>query len=217
MKKLTLFLSIFTATVSLTSNHAYSSLNYSYMKDNISQDKQHTEQATFGGGCFWCIEAIFSKVRGVHSATSGFAGGHVPNPTYEQVVTGNTGHAEVVQIVFDPAEITYLQLLEIFFSVHDPTTLNRQGADVGTQYRSAIFYHSEKQKETARQVISRLEKEKIWNDPVVTEVSRLEQFYAASEYHQNYFEKNPYQGYCQMVILPKVEKFKKMFEEFLVD
>ncbi len=187
------------------------------MKDNVTPDKHSTEQATFGGGCFWCIEAVFSKVRGVLSVTSGFAGGHVTNPTYEQVVTGNTGHAEVVQIVFDPSEISYLQLLEIFFSVHDPTTLNRQGADVGTQYRSAIFYHTEIQRETALQVIDGLEKEEIWNDPVVTEVSPLEQFFAASEYHQNYFEKNPYQGYCQMVILPKVEKFKKMFEEFLVD
>jgi len=217
MKKRALFLFIITAAVSLTADHAYSSLNYSYMKDNVNPGKHVTEQATFGGGCFWCIEAIFSRVRGVHSATSGFAGGHLSNPTYEQVVTGNTGHAEVVQVVFDPAEISYVQLLEIFFSVHDPTTLNRQGADVGTQYRSAIFYHSEKQKDTARQIIDRLEKEKIWNDPIVTEVSQLDQFYAASEHHQNYFEKNPYQGYCQMVILPKVEKFKKMFEEFLAD
>lgn len=182
-------------------------------KENINR----FEHATFGGGCFWCIEAVFSKVRGVESATSGFAGGHLANPTYEQVITGTTGHAEVVQVVFDPEVVSYLQLLEIFFTVHDPTTLNRQGADVGTHYRSAIFYYNDDQRLVAEKVIERLNGEKIWDNPIVTEVTPLEQFYAASEYHQNYFEKNPNQGYCQMVIRPKVEKFKKMFEEMLVD
>ena len=189
-------------------------------KENMISEKENIQQieyATFGGGCFWCIEAVFSKVRGVQSATSGFAGGHRANPTYEQVVTGTTGHAEVVQVVFDPGVVSYLQLLEIFFTVHDPTTLNRQGADVGTQYRSAIFYHSDEQKLASEKVIERLNSEKIWNNPIVTEVTPLEQFYAASEYHQNYFEKNPNQGYCQMVIRPKVEKFKQMFEQMLAD
>jgi len=171
--------------------------------------------ATFGGGCFWCIEAVFNRVRGVHSATSGFAGGHVKNPSYREVTTGNTGHAEVVQVAFDPAEISYLQLLEVFFRVHDPTTLNRQGADVGTQYRSAIFYHDADQRETAEKVKSRLEEEKIWNDPIVTEITPLEAFYKAEEHHQNYFEKNPNQGYCQMVIMPKVKKFKSLFEDLV--
>ncbi len=182
-------------------------------KENIKR----VEHATFGGGCFWCIEAVFSKVRGVESATSGFAGGHIANPTYEQVITGATGHAEVVQLVFNPQVVSYLQLLEIFFTIHDPTTLNRQGADVGTHYRSAIFYHNDDQKSEAEKVIERLNSEKIWDNPIVTEVTALEHFYAASEYHQNYFEKNPNQGYCQMVIRPKVEKFKKMFEEMLAE
>ncbi len=182
-------------------------------KENIKQ----VEYATFGGGCFWCIEAVFSKVRGVESATSGFAGGHRANPTYEQVVTGATGHAEVVQVAFDPSVVSYLQLLEIFFTVHDPTTLNRQGADVGTHYRSAIFYHNDDQRLASEKVIERLNNEKIWDNPIVTEVTPIEKFYAASEYHQNYFEKNPNQGYCQMVIRPKVEKFKQMFEEMLAD
>ncbi len=182
-------------------------------KENIKQ----FEYATFGGGCFWCIEAVFSKVRGVESATSGFAGGHLDNPTYEQVVSGTTGHAEVVQVTFDPSVVSYLQLLEIFFTIHDPTTLNRQGADVGTHYRSAIFYDNDDQRIAAERVIARLNSEKIWDNPIVTEVTALENFYAASEYHQNYFEKNPNQGYCQMVIRPKVEKFKKMFEEILAD
>ncbi len=181
-------------------------------KERINED---LSLATFGGGCFWCIEAVFNRVRGVHSATSGFAGGHVKNPSYREVTTGNTGHAEVVQVAFDPAEISYLQLLEVFFRVHDPTTLNRQGADVGTQYRSAIFYHDANQRETAEKVKSRLEEEKIWNDPIVTEITPLEAFYKAEEHHQNYFEKNPNQGYCQMVIMPKVKKFKSLFEDLV--
>lgn len=171
--------------------------------------------ATFGGGCFWCIEAVFNRVSGVHSATSGFSGGHVKNPSYREVTTGNTGHAEVVQVAFDPDKVSYLQLLEVFFRVHDPTTLNRQGADVGTQYRSAIFYHDDSQREIAEKVKDRLEAEKIWEDPIVTEITPLEAFYKAEEHHQNYFEKNPNQGYCQMVILPKVKKFKSLFEDLV--
>ncbi len=171
--------------------------------------------ATFGGGCFWCIEAVFNRVRGVHSATSGFAGGHVRNPSYREVTTGDTGHAEVVQVAFEPEKVNYLQLLEIFFRVHDPTTLNRQGADIGTQYRSAIFYHDENQQEVAKKVKDRLEAEKIWEDPIVTEITPIEAFYRAEEHHQNYFEKNPNQGYCQMVIMPKIKKFKSLFEDLV--
>ncbi len=172
--------------------------------------------ATLGGGCFWCIEAVFSKAKGVRSAVSGYSGGHTDNPTYEQVTTGTTGHAEVVQVAYDPEAISYTQLLEVFFRIHDPTTPNRQGADVGPQYRSIVFYHDEKQKETAEAVIERINQEGIWDNPVVTEVSPLETFYRAEEYHQNFFKKNPDQAYCQMVILPKVKKFKKLFHE-LVD
>ena len=208
---LTLFIAV--SSVSEDAAAIIKTENMMTEKENIQQ----VEYATLGGGCFWCIEAVFSKVRGVKSATSGFAGGHRANPTYEQVVTGATGHAEVVQVAFDPAVVTYLQLLEIFFTVHDPTSLNRQGADVGTQYRSAIFYHNDDQRLASERVIERLNIEKIWDNPIVTEVTPLEQFYAASEYHQNYFEKNPNQGYCQMVIRPKVEKFKQMFEEMLAD
>ena len=208
---LTLFIAV--SSVSEDAAAIIKTENMMTEKENIQQ----VEYATLGGGCFWCIEAVFSKVRGVKSATSGFAGGHRANPTYEQVVTGATGHAEVVQVAFDPAVVTYLQLLEIFFAVHDPTSLNRQGADVGTQYRSAIFYHNDDQRLASERVIERLNIEKIWDNPIVTEVTPLEQFYAASEYHQNYFEKNPNQGYCQMVIRPKVEKFKQMFEEMLAD
>ncbi len=184
---------------------------------NIKEENTHKELsvATFGGGCFWCIEAVFNRVRGVHTAISGFSGGHVRNPSYREVTTGNTGHAEVVQITFDPDVVSYLQLLEVFFRVHDPTTLNRQGADVGTQYRSAIFYHDETQREIAEKVKARLEAEKIWEDPIVTEVTPLEAFYKAEEHHQNYFEKNPNQGYCQMVIMPKVKKFKNLFEDLV--
>ncbi len=175
------------------------------------------ETATFGGGCFWCLEAIFSEIQGVKRVTSGFAGGHVSNPTYEQVVTGATGHAEVVHVDYDPAAISYLKLLEVFFSVHDPTTLNRQGNDIGTQYRSAIFFHNQEQKDLANKVIDRLNQDGIYDDPIVTEVTPLETFFPASDYHQNYFERNPHQGYCQMVIRPKVEKFRKAFDHLLLD
>ncbi len=185
------------------------------MTDQPTESHKETALATLGGGCFWCTDAIFSRVRGVHRATPGYAGGHTPRPTYEQVVSGTTGHAEVVQIAFDPEVVSYLQLLEIFFRTHDPTTLNRQGADVGTQYRSVIFYHDHRQREEAFMVKQRLESEDIWDNPIVTEISPLEAFYEAEEYHHDYFEKNPDQAYCQMVVLPKVEQFKKMFRELL--
>lgn len=174
-----------------------------------------TETATLAGGCFWCLEAVFLDLRGVLGVQSGYAGGHVPNPTYEQVCTGTTGHAEVVQVEFDPNELSYRDLLRVFFSIHDPTTLNRQGPDVGTQYRSAIFYHSEEQKRIAEEVIAELEREKIWDAPIVTEVAPLDAFYPAEEYHREYYRLHPEQAYCRAVIAPKVTKFRKEFAERL--
>lgn len=168
-----------------------------------------TEQATLGGGCFWCLEAVFEAITGVSMVVSGYSGGHVADPTYRQVCTGNTGHAEVVQVTFDPAVVSYRQLLEVFFAIHDPTTLNRQGADVGTQYRSVIFYHSDEQKQTAEQVMAATAGK--WNQPLVTQLVPLERFYPAEEYHQGYFRANPGQGYCQRVVRPKVVKFYQQF------
>ncbi len=176
-----------------------------------NQDK--TEQATFGGGCFWCVEAIFERVEGVQKVVSGYSGGDVKNPTYREVTSGRTGHAEVVQITYDPGMVSYLELLEIFFRTHDPTTLNRQGADVGTQYRSIILFHNPSQEEEARQVIRDLDQANIWNDPVVTQVEPFESFYEAEQYHQEYYENNPNQGYCRLVIQPKIEKFEKLFRD----
>jgi peptide-methionine (S)-S-oxide reductase len=169
------------------------------------------ELATLGGGCFWCLEAVFEQLQGVDNVESGYCGGSTPNPTYKQVCTGNTGHAEVVQITFDPRIITYREILEIFFAFHDPTTLNRQGADVGTQYRSAILYHSPEQKQIAEALIAEFNAAKIWGRPIVTEVLPLEVFYRAEGYHQGYFRTNPTQPYCQSVVAPKVAKLRKHF------
>jgi len=177
--------------------------------------KDRLELATFGGGCFWCVEAIFERVNGVHKVVSGYSGGHVVNPDYKEVTTGLTGHAEVVQIRYDPQKISYTELLEIFFKTHDPTTLNRQGNDVGTQYRSVIFYHNEEQKKEAVHVIAVLGTEEIWDKPIVTTIEAFETFYKAEAYHQEYFENNPNAGYCRIVINPKVEKFEKTFREKL--
>ncbi|MCF7803170.1 MAG: peptide-methionine (S)-S-oxide reductase MsrA [Candidatus Marinimicrobia bacterium] len=171
--------------------------------------------ATLGGGCFWCLEPVFQELEGVGDVVVGYAGGSVEEPTYQQVCTGNTGHAEVVNIPYDPSEISYRELLEIFFNIHNPTTKNRQGADVGTQYRSIILYHTEKQKATAESIIEEIESEGIWNDPVVTEVEEFEAFYRAEDYHQEYYEKNPNAGYCQVVIAPKMSKFRKQFKSKL--
>jgi peptide-methionine (S)-S-oxide reductase len=170
-----------------------------------------TQTATLAGGCFWCLEAVFDNLQGVTDVVSGYAGGRTVNPTYKQVCAGTTGHAEVVQIQFDPDVLSYKDLLEVFFSIHDPTTLNRQGADVGDQYRSAIYYHTPDQKQTAEQVIREFTEEKIWTDPVVTEVTAFTNFFPAEDYHQEYFANNPDQGYCQMVVSPKVAKFRKKF------
>ena len=173
------------------------------------------EIATLGGGCFWCIEAVFKELRGVESAVSGYAGGHVSNPTYEQVCSKRTGHAEVVQVAFDPEVVSYREILEVFFTVHDPTTLNRQGADVGPQYRSVIFYHSEEQRQTAVEVVQQMERDQVWDAPIVTELTAAPAFYPAEDYHQDYFERNPNQAYCAVVVAPKVAKFRKKFLEKL--
>jgi len=185
------------------------------MSENHHTMKNSEEMATFAGGCFWCTEAIFDQVKGVKSAVSGYSGGHVINPSYREVTQGTTGHAEAIQINYDPEVISYIELLEIFFKTHDPTTLNRQGADVGTQYRSAIFYHSETQRTSAEEIIAALNREGIWNNPIVTEVTEFSNFFAAEAYHQEYYENNPNQGYCRIVIQPKVEKFQKVFEDKL--
>jgi peptide-methionine (S)-S-oxide reductase len=173
------------------------------------------EQATLGGGCFWCLEAVYKDLRGVERVVSGYAGGEVVEPTYEQVCSGTTGHAEVVQITYDPGAVSFRELLEVFFTIHDPTTLNRQGADVGTQYRSAVFYHTPEQKEEAGRVVTEMTVNNVWPSPIVTEVAPLEVFYPAEDYHQDYFERNPYQGYCRMVVAPKVSEFRKQFLEKL--
>jgi len=173
------------------------------------------EAATLGAGCFWCIEAIFQDLKGVQSVTSGYAGGHVKNPSYKEVCTGTTGHAEVARIVFDPAVISYEDLLYVFWRTHDPTTLNRQGADVGSQYRSAIFYHSEEQKKIAEKSKAETDKSGIFDSPIVTEIVPLTNFYEAEDYHQDYYNINPNQPYCRFVIDPKVAKFKKEFKEKL--
>lgn len=180
-----------------------------------SKEKVEMEQATLGAGCFWCVEAIFERVNGVSKVESGYAGGHVKNPDYKSVTTGTTGHAEVIQVSYDANVISFTALLEIFFKTHDPTTLNRQGADVGTQYRSCILYHNEKQKEIALEIIEELDRAGIWNDPIVTTLEPYTEFYSAEAYHQEYFENNPNQGYCRLVIQPKVEKFEKLFKEQL--
>jgi len=169
------------------------------------------EFTTLGGGCFWCLEAAYLEMEGVHSVQSGYAGGAVPDPTYEEVCRGTTGHAEVVQVEFDEAVTTFREILEVFFGLHDPTTLNRQGADVGSQYRSAIFFHSPQQEQVARELVPELEAEGLWADPIVTELAPLRAFYAAGSYHEDYYRRNPEQGYCQAVINPKLAKFRARF------
>ena len=173
------------------------------------------EIATLAGGCFWCLEAVFDELKGVESVVSGYSGGHLPNPTYRQVCSETTGHAESVQLTFDPAVITYKDILKIFFAIHDPTTLNRQGNDVGTSYRSAIFYQDEAQKAAAEEIIQELTAEKLWPNPIVTEVKKIDKFYPAEDYHQEYFANNADQPYCRVVVAPKVAKFRKQFFERL--
>lgn len=173
------------------------------------------ELATFGAGCFWCTEAVFQNVKGVSKVVSGYAGGKVKNPSYREICTGLTGHAEVAQISFDPSKVSFEELLEVFWNTHDPTTLNRQGADEGTQYRSVVFYHNDNQRQAATDYKKQLEGSKVFMNPIVTEISPLPDYYTAENYHQNYFELNPNQSYCQYVVRPKVEKFKKQFQSKL--
>jgi peptide-methionine (S)-S-oxide reductase len=173
------------------------------------------ETATLAGGCFWCMEAVFQQIDGVENVVSGYTGGTTANPTYQEVCSDRTGHAEAIQLTFEPSKISYREILKIFFSVHDPTTLNRQGADVGTQYRSAIFYNSEDQKATALQLIEEFNKAHTWKRPIVTQVLPLDKFYAAEDYHRDYFARHPQQGYCQMVISPKVAKLRRQWAKRL--
>jgi peptide-methionine (S)-S-oxide reductase len=174
-------------------------------------DDSKFEQATFGGGCFWCTEAVFKELRGVQSVVSGYSGGQTANPSYEEVCSGRTGHAEVTQITYDPAQVSYRELLEVFFKTHDPTTLNRQGHDVGTQYRSVVFYHNEEQRQAAEAFKRELDQSGAFASPIVTEISPLRTFYSAEDYHQDYFRRNPAQAYCAAVIRPKVDKFRAAF------
>ena len=175
----------------------------------------HYETTTLAGGCFWCLEAVFDEIKGIESVESGYSNGHVLNPSYRDVCNGNTGHAEVIRINFDPSIISFRDLLNVFFAIHDPTTMNRQGGDVGVQYRSAIFYHSPEQKATAEQTISELNAQGIWSSPIVTEVGAVNNFHIAENYHQEYFARNQSQPYCQAVVAPKVAKFRKHYLELL--
>jgi peptide-methionine (S)-S-oxide reductase len=183
--------------------------------DQTKSDESKLDTATFGAGCFWCVEAVFQQMKGVEQVKSGYAGGHVENPTYEQVCTGETGHAEVIQIKYDPKVVSFDELLEVFWKTHDPTTLNRQGNDVGTQYRSAVFYHDEKQKALAEKYKAELDEAGAFSGKIVTEITPAAKFYEAEEYHQNYYKNNPSQGYCRVVIAPKVDKFRKVFKDKL--
>lgn len=186
------------------------------MSTNATSTPAHTDTATFANGCFWCTEAIFEQLDGVVSAVSGYTGGNVTNPTYKQVCTGETGHAEALQIVYDPSKITFDELLEVFWETHDPTTLNRQGNDVGTQYRSGVFYHNQEQKEKAEKYKAELDKSGAFDNPIVTEITPFTKFYAAEDYHQQYFDNNENQNpYCKIVIRPKVDKFRKVFKDKL--
>jgi len=185
------------------------------MTTDPSQLQNSNETATLAGGCFWCLEAVYDQLNGVQEVVSGYSGGNVKQPSYEAVCAGITGHAEAVQLIYDPRQISYREILQVFFTIHDPTTLNRQGADVGTQYRSAIFYHDAAQKQVAEQVIWEIKSARLWEDPIVTEVSPYTGFYSAEEYHQQYYGRNQYQPYCQVVIAPKVAKFRKEYFEKL--
>lgn len=196
-----------------------SACSYSGVQDTtITKNKENTKEmmtATFGSGCFWCVEAIFQRLEGVDTVISGYMGGKVDNPTYRQVCSGMTGHAEVIQVSYDSSKISYAELLEVFWKTHDPTTLNKQGADEGTQYRSVVFYHDDKQKEEAVKYKKKLSEAKIWINPIVTEISAAKKFYSAEKYHQNYYNGNKTQSYCRVVITPKVEKFEKVFKDKL--
>jgi peptide-methionine (S)-S-oxide reductase len=180
-------------------------------KQSFGEPVSERQLATLAGGCFWCLEAVYEQLQGVEKVVSGYSGGSASHPTYRQVCSGATGHAEVVQITFDPQVVSFRELLEVFFTIHDPTTLNRQGADVGTQYRSAIFYHDQEQKRVAQEVMAEIAEAGIWDDPMVTEITPFSEFYRAEDYHQEYYRNNPYQSYCRVVIAPKVAKFRAKY------
>jgi peptide-methionine (S)-S-oxide reductase len=205
---------LFFITILILGCKGNKSLSQTTMNKNMETNTK-SDTATFGTGCFWCSQAIFERLKGVESAVAGYSGGTTANPTYEQVCTGKTGYAEVCQVIYDPKIISYDELLKVFWKTHNPTTLNRQGADVGTQYRSVIFYHNEDQKKKAEYYKDELNKSGAWKDPIVTEISPFTKFYKAENYHQDYFEKNPNQGYCAFVIAPKLEKFEKVFKDKL--
>ncbi|MFN1834926.1 peptide-methionine (S)-S-oxide reductase MsrA [Balneola sp. MJW-20] len=192
-------------------------LSLSSIKLSAQETEKNLEEATFGAGCFWCVEAIYELVEGIEHVESGYSGGHVDNPSYKEVTTGTTGHAEVARIQYDPEKISYEELLEVFWHTHDPTTLNRQGNDVGPQYRSVIFYHNEGQRKIAEASLKKTDASDLWEDAIVTEIQPLENYYVAENYHQNYYENNPNAGYCSYVIAPKVKKFKKEFSYLLKD
>lgn len=215
MKILTTFAAIILLSCSADSQQPQANFTEA-MKDSEPPTNTTTEKATLGAGCFWCVEAIFQQLKGVHKVESGYAGGDVKNPSYKQVTSGNTGHAEVVQVTFDPNIISFEEILEVFWSTHDPTTLNRQGADRGTQYRSAIFYHNPQQKASAEKSKTEVAPQ-LWDDPIVTEISPINDFYVAEDYHQDYWFENTNQPYCRAVINPKVEKFRKKFADKLKD
>jgi peptide-methionine (S)-S-oxide reductase len=207
-------LAIFSAACEPSTKQPVNKSNIMSEDSNIPAGKK-TDTATFGTGCFWCTEAVFQELKGVVKATSGYTGGNVANPSYEEVCTGTTGHAEALQIIYDPAVITYDELLEVFWEAHDPTSLNRQGNDVGTQYRSAIFYHNAEQKEKAEHYKAELNKSGAYDKPIVTEITGVTKFYPAEDYHQNYYNTHGSQPYCYLVIRPKVEKFEKVFKNKL--
>ena len=212
MKKL---LKILVPALLIVASSCKSTAEKTYNYHTMEPTQNKYEYATIGGGCFWCLEAIFSEVRGVQSVTSGYSGGTVKNPSYREVVSGRTGHAEVVQLFFNPEVISYRDILEIFFHLHDPTTLNRQGADVGTQYRSVIFFHNDEQEKIAREVFEEIDRSDLWENSLVTEISPLVEFYVAEDYHQNYYKNNPNQPYCTFVISPKLSKLRKLFKDKL--
>lgn len=208
-------LTILTTITVISSSCVQKANSNTMMNDLTTTEGLKTDTATLGTGCFWCTEAIFQQLKGVLKVSSGYSGGHVPNPTYEQVCDKNTGHAEVVQVVYDPAQITFDELLKVFWETHDPTTLNRQGNDVGPQYRSVIFYHNDEQKQKAEQYKQQLDKSGSWSKPIVTAIDPYSNFYVAENYHQNYYNNNGSQPYCNFVIRPKLEKFEKVFKDKL--
>jgi len=212
IKKTFVTMLIFVMTAVLIESCSLTGKTSNTITDNTMTGK--TDTAVFGSGCFWCTEAIFERLKGVESVDAGYCGGTVPNPTYEQVCSGKTGHAEVARIIFDPSVITYEQLLDVFWTTHDPTTLNRQGSDIGAQYRSVIFYLNDEQKEKAEKSKKDIAPT-LWNDPIVTEISPLTNFYLAEDYHQQYYDANPYAGYCQTIITPKILKFREKFKDLL--